>query len=96
MFGQSPEVFVNFEYKKKSRSSSRVITWKSKIMSVKGKIGEFIGYGTSFLCRKKDESGSIPIGYSMAIAVSLAIRKGSYQWTTVYCGWLCKHEYDDC
>jgi alanine racemase len=31
----------------------RVITWKSKIMSEKVKIGEFIGYGTSFLAERK-------------------------------------------
>jgi alanine racemase len=40
----SPEVFVNFEYKKsKIDPLQRVIAWKSKIMSVKVKLESLSG-----------------------------------------------------
>ncbi|CAM3019544.1 alanine racemase [Flavobacterium frigoris] len=71
----SPEVFVNFLSTKKSKIDplQRVITWKSKIMSVKKvKIGEFIGYGTSFLAERKMTVAIIPIGYSHGYSRSLS------------------------
>ena len=71
----SPEVFVNFLSTKKSKIDplQRVIAWKSKIMSVKNvKIGEFIGYGTSFLAERKMKVASIPIGYSHGYSRSLS------------------------
>ncbi|WP_339920414.1 alanine racemase [uncultured Flavobacterium sp.] len=71
----SPEVFVNFLSTKKSKIDplQRVITWKSKIMSVKKvKIGEFIGYGTSFLAERKMKVAVIPIGYSHGYSRSLS------------------------
>lgn len=71
----SPEVFVNFLSAKKSKNDplQRVITWKSKIMSVKKvKIGEFIGYGTSFLAERKMTVAVIPIGYSHGYSRSLS------------------------
>jgi alanine racemase len=71
----SPEVFVNFLNTKKSKIDplQRVITWKSKIMSVKKvKIGEFIGYGTSFLAERKMTIATIPIGYSHGYSRSLS------------------------
>jgi alanine racemase len=63
-----------FEYKKsKIDPLQRVIAWKSKIMSVKNvKIGEFIGYGTSFLAERKMKVASIPIGYSHGYSRSLS------------------------
>jgi alanine racemase len=71
----SPEVFVNFLSTKKSKIDplQRVIAWKSKIMSVKNvKIGEFIGYGTSFLAERNMKVASIPIGYSHGYSRSLS------------------------
>jgi alanine racemase len=71
----SPEVFVNFLSTKKSKIDplQRVIAWKSKIMSVKNvKIGEFIGYGTSFLAERKMKVAAIPIGYSHGYSRSLS------------------------
>jgi alanine racemase len=62
-----------FEYKSKIDPLQRVIAWKSKIMSVKNvKIGEFIGYGTSFLAERKMKVASIPIGYSHGYSRSLS------------------------
>ncbi|SDW57507.1 alanine racemase [Flavobacterium degerlachei] len=71
----SPEVFVNFLSTKKNKIDplQRVITWKSKIMSVKKvKIGEFIGYGTSFLAERNMTVAVIPIGYSHGYSRSLS------------------------
>ncbi|MEZ7497795.1 alanine racemase [Flavobacterium sp. Arc3] len=71
----SPEVFVNYLSTKKNKIDplQRVITWKSKIMSVKKvKIGEFIGYGTSFLAERNMKVAVIPIGYSHGYSRSLS------------------------
>lgn len=71
----SPEVFVNYLNTKKSKIDPlhRVITWKSKIMSVKKvAIGDFIGYGTSFLAERKMKIAVIPIGYSHGYSRSLS------------------------
>lgn len=71
----SPEVFVNYLNTKKNKIDPlhRVITWKSKIMSVKKvAIGEFIGYGTSFLAERKMNIAVIPIGYSHGYSRSLS------------------------
>ncbi|MEZ7504538.1 alanine racemase [Flavobacterium sp. Arc2] len=71
----SPEVFVNYLSTKKNKIDplQRVITWKSKIMSVKKvKIGELIGYGTSFLAERNMKVAVIPIGYSHGYSRSLS------------------------
>lgn len=71
----SPEVFVNYLNTKKSKIDplQRVITWKSKIMSVKKvKIGEFIGYGTSYLAERKMTIATVPVGYSHGYSRSLS------------------------
>lgn len=71
----SPEVFVNYLNTKKSKIDPlhRVITWKSKVMSVKKvAIGDFIGYGTSFLAERKMKIATIPIGYSHGYSRSLS------------------------
>lgn len=71
----SPEVFVNYLNTKKSKIDPlhRVITWKSKVMSVKKvNIGSFIGYGTSFLSEKKMKIAVVPIGYSHGYSRSLS------------------------
>tara|TARA_R110000868_G_scaffold346292_3_gene607356 strand:+ start:5248 stop:6399 length:1152 start_codon:yes stop_codon:yes gene_type:complete len=71
----SPEVFVNYLNTKKSKIDPlhRVITWKSTIMSVKKvNIGDFIGYGTSFLAERKMKIAVVPIGYSHGYSRSLS------------------------
>ncbi len=51
----------------------RVITWKSKIMSVKEvPIGEFIGYGTTYQAPKRMKVATIPVGYSYGYTRSLS------------------------
>lgn len=71
----SPEVFVNYLNTKKNKIDPlhRVITWKSSVMSVKKvNIGEFIGYGTSFLAERKMKIAVVPIGYSHGYSRSLS------------------------
>jgi alanine racemase len=71
----SPEVFVYYLSTKKNKTDplQRVITWKSKVMSIKKvKIGEFIGYGTSFLAERNMTVATIPIGYSHGYSRSLS------------------------
>ena len=51
----------------------RIITWKSKIMSVKRvKTGEFIGYGTSYLANTDLKIATVPVGYGHGFSRSLS------------------------
>lgn len=71
----SPEVFVNYLSTKKNKTDplKRVITWKSNVMSVKKvSIGDFIGYGTSFLAERNMKIAVVPIGYSHGYSRSLS------------------------
>ncbi|NRT12441.1 alanine racemase [Flavobacterium sp. 14A] len=71
----SPEVFVNHlsTVKNKIDPLKRVISWKSNVMSVKKvNIGDFIGYGTSFLAERNMKIAVIPIGYSHGYSRSLS------------------------
>ena len=71
----SPEVFVNYLSTKKNKTDplKRVITWKSNVMSVKKvNIGDFIGYGTSFLAERNMKIAVVPIGYSHGYSRSLS------------------------
>ncbi|OCB70193.1 alanine racemase [Flavobacterium crassostreae] len=71
----SPEVFVNYLNSKKNKIDplKRVISWKSNVMSVKRvNVGDFIGYGTSFLAERKMKIAVVPIGYSHGYSRSLS------------------------
>jgi alanine racemase len=51
----------------------RVISWKSEIMSVKQvKMGEFIGYGTSYQAPRDMRIAIVPVGYGYGFARSLS------------------------
>lgn len=71
----SPEVFVTYLNSKKNKTDplQRVITWKSAIMSIKKvNIGNFIGYGSSFMAKRKMKIAVIPIGYCHGYSRSLS------------------------
>ncbi len=71
----SPEVFVTYLNSKKNKIDplQRVITWKSTIMSVKKvNIGDFIGYGTTFMAKRKMKIAVVPIGYCHGYSRSLS------------------------
>lgn len=71
----SPEVFVTYLQAKKNKIDplQRVISWKSKIMSVKSvKTGGFIGYGTSYMAKRNMKIAVVPIGYCHGYSRSLS------------------------
>ncbi len=50
-----------------------IITWKSKVMSIKKvKKGEFIGYGTTFLAHQDMTVAFIPVGYAHGYSRNLS------------------------
>lgn len=66
-FWPSREIFIEYLKGKKIKEDplKRLITWKSKVMNVKEvEMGEFIGYGTTFLAQKDMRIAIVPIGYS--------------------------------
>lgn len=51
----------------------RVISWKSKVMSIKNvEQGEYIGYGTSFMAERDMKIAIVPIGYGHGFGRSLS------------------------
>lgn len=71
----SQEVFVTYLNSKKIKIDPlhRVIAWKSAVMDVKKvKIGDFVGYGTSFMAKKNMKIAVIPIGYAHGYSRSLS------------------------
>ncbi|MBN2722971.1 MAG: alanine racemase [Deltaproteobacteria bacterium] len=57
----------------KDNPLKRIITWKSRIMSIKEvKTGEFIGYGTAYLASKNMRIAIVPVGYSHGFSRSLS------------------------
>jgi len=69
------ETYISYITKREGRANplKRIISWKSKIMSVKTvKAGEFKGYGTSFLASKDMKIATVPVGYSHGFSRSLS------------------------
>ena len=74
-FWPSKETFIEYIKNKKVKTDplKRVISWKSKIMSVKDiKEGEFVGYGTTYLAHKDITIGIVPVGYAHGFSRSLS------------------------
>ncbi|MFT6333494.1 MAG: alanine racemase [Saprospiraceae bacterium] len=73
-FFPSKEILIHYLTKHKVHDYplKRVITWKSKVMSVKAvKTGEFIGYGTSYLANTAMKIATVPVGYSHGFSRAL-------------------------
>ncbi len=71
----SKETFIHYIGKKKVKQDplNRVISWKSRIMTLKKvKRGEFISYGTMFLAQEDKKIAVIPVGYSHGYNRSLS------------------------
>ena len=65
-FWPSPEIKIEYLRKHKLANFNlhRVITWKSRLMSIKKvQMGEFIGYGTSYQASEEILIGIVPVGY---------------------------------
>ena len=74
-FWPSREIFIEYLKGKKNKEEPlrRLITWKSSIMSVKHiEMGEFVGYGTTYLAQRDMKIATVPIGYSHGFSRSLS------------------------
>ena len=74
-FWPSREIFIEYLKGKKDKVEPlrRLITWKSSVMSVKHiEMGEFVGYGTTYLAQRDMKIAIVPIGYSHGFSRSLS------------------------
>ncbi len=74
-FWPSKETFIDYVSGKDEKEDplKRIISWKSKVMSIKNvKRGEFIGYGTTYLALKDMKIATVPVGYSHGFSRSLS------------------------
>jgi alanine racemase len=71
----SAETFIHCISKRDEKADplTRVVSWKSRVMSVKKvKRGEFISYGTNYLATEDKKIAVIPVGYSHGYSRSLS------------------------
>lgn len=69
------ETYIQYITKQMDRSDPliRVISWKSRIMSIKTvKTGEFVSYGTAYLANEDKTIAIVPVGYSHGYSRSLS------------------------
>lgn len=74
-FWPSKETLIHYLNGRKNKIDPlrRVISWKSKIMSIKTvKTGEFIGYGTTYLAVRPMKIAIVPVGYAQGFSRSLS------------------------
>ncbi|MBU2650882.1 MAG: alanine racemase [Bacteroidetes bacterium] len=74
-FWPSRETFIQYVHRRKSKKDPliRVLSWKSRIMSIKDvREGEFISYGTSYLAQEDKRIAVIPVGYYHGYTRSLS------------------------
>jgi alanine racemase len=74
-FWPSRETLISYinKHENKHDPLKRIISWKSKIMSVKPvKTGEFVGYGTSYLAQRDMKIGIVPVGYSQGFSRAMS------------------------
>ncbi len=74
-FWPSREIFIEYLKDKKVKQDplKRIISWKSSIMNTKQvEMGEFIGYGTTYLAQRDMRLAVIPVGYSHGFSRSLS------------------------
>lgn len=74
-FWPSNEIFIEYLKGKETKQEPlhRLISWKSTIMSLKQvEMGDFVGYGTTYLAQRDIKIAIIPIGYSHGFSRSLS------------------------
>ncbi len=74
-FWPSKETYIDFisNKKKKEDPLRRVISWKSKVMSIKEvDTGQFVGYGNTYLALRKMKVAVVPVGYAHGFSRSLS------------------------
>ena len=74
-FWPTKETYI-YQFKRNQAKDSdlkRVITWKTRVMSIKEvDPGEFVGYGSSFMANKTMKVAIIPVGYTNGFSRSLS------------------------
>lgn len=71
----SKETYIHYSVENKTRVDplKRVISWKSKIMSIKEvSTGNYINYGTSFQASRDMRIATVPVGYCHGFSRSLS------------------------
>lgn len=74
-FWPSIETYIQYLENRKKRVDplKRIISWRTKIMSIKNvKRGEFISYGTTFFSETDKKIAIIPVGYAYGYSRSLS------------------------
>jgi alanine racemase len=74
-FWPSRETLISYLSKETEKFDplKRIISWKSKVMSIKNvSIGEFIGYGTSYLAQRDMKIGIVPVGYAQGFSRAMS------------------------
>ncbi len=74
-FWPSKETLISYLNKQEQKIDplKRIISWKSKVMSVKTvNTGEFVGYGTSYLAQRDMKIGIVPVGYSQGFSRAMS------------------------
>jgi alanine racemase len=74
-FWPSPETFIHFTNGNMPKEDplQRVISWKSRVMSLKSvKAGEFVSYGTIYLAKDDIRIAVVPTGYSHGYSRTLS------------------------
>ena len=74
-FWPSPEILIEYlnKYKTVKSPLRRIISWESKIMSLKTvPPGEFIGYGSSYFAHQEIKVAVVPVGYAHGFSRSLS------------------------
>ncbi|MBN3034799.1 MAG: alanine racemase [Bacteroidales bacterium] len=74
-FWPSKETLIHYLHDKKKKTDplKRVMSWKSRIMSIKKvRTGEFVSYGTTYLAQEDKRIAIIPVGYSNGYNRSLS------------------------
>jgi alanine racemase len=74
-FWPSPETFIYYNHGSSDKTDPlhRVLSWKSRVMSIKSvKAGEFVSYGTTYLAKDDIQIAIVPTGYSHGYSRSLS------------------------
>ena len=74
-FWPSNETMVDYMTKNEEHDDplTSILSWKSKVMTIKHvAVGEYVGYGTSFLANRNTKIAIVPVGYAYGYARSLS------------------------
>lgn len=74
-FWPSRETLIDYLIKTQEHNDplTSIISWKTRVMTIKEvDVGEYIGYGTSFLTNRKTRIAIVPVGYGCGYARALS------------------------